>query len=230
MKHDRRFFIGYDSARPEPYFVCKQSLVDVGVDPSIIVPLILPDLEAAGFYWRNDAHIRSTEFTNSRFLVPFLSGFYGTSIFCDADFLWRSDPTILFELAEADQSYAVRVVQHDVKKEDLKPCKMDGKIQSWYPRKNWSSLMVFNNGHEDCLKLTPQFINGATISTLHQFQWTGFTPRLPTTFNYLVGYERQEVKNPVAVHFTDGGPWLKEYQDVDYAQEWFDVQRRTQYT
>jgi hypothetical protein len=227
VKIPRRIFIGYDSTTPEPYFVCRQSMIDLGVDPKIIYPLILELFEGAGWYWRDDSAKRSTEFTNSRFLVPYLSGFYGQSIFCDNDFLWRKSPEILFDLMEAEPHHAVRVVQHHLQPEELTAVKMDGKPQSWYPKKNWSSMMVFNNAHEDCRKLIPERINDSEIDWLHQFKWTSDAASLPLTFNYLVGYG-YGVKDPYAVHFTNGGPWLEQFRNVEYAEEWFNVQRKTE--
>lgn len=228
MKIPRRIFIGYDSKTPEPYYVCRQSLINQGVDPAIIFPLMLEMFQCAGWYWRDPNAKASTEFTYTRFLVPFLSGFYGQSIFCDNDFLWRKNPEILFDFMEADPSHAVRVVQHNIKKDQIDSIKMNGKPQSWYPMKNWSSMMVFNNGHEDCKMLTPSMVSERDIDMLHQFKWTNYAPSLPKAFNYLVGYGYTD-SDPYAVHFTDGGPWLgDDFAKVEYAQEWFSVQRKTE--
>jgi len=228
MKYERQFFIGYDSKTPEPYHVCRQSLIDVGVDPKIILPLDLEMFKVAGWYYRDPNAKASTEFTYTRFLVPFMSGYYGQSIFCDADFLWRKNPEILFDFA-ADHytDFAVHVVQHEIEPSQISDVKMDGKAQSWYPRKNWSSLMVFNNAHLDCLNLTPRNVSEQSADWLHQFKWTSKIGPLPKTFNYLVGYG-YDVKDPYAVHFTDGGPWLGgQYENVEYASEWFRVQQET---
>jgi hypothetical protein len=101
---------------------------------------------------------------------------------------------------------------------------MDGKKQVWYPRKNWSSLMLFNNSHFDCKGLTPAAVSYAAPAYLHGFAWTDVDKwaGLPNSYNYLVGYYSHN-KNPHAVHFTDGGPWLQGYEDVEFAEEWRSV-------
>lgn len=223
MKIDRRLFIGYDSNQSEAYSVCRQSLIDVGVDPLIIQPIKKHDLEADGLYWRKDEN-GSTDFTNTRFLVPYLSGYYGTSLFCDCDFLWRKNPEELFDIVENSHSH-VHVVKHDIKPEQLQSEKMYGQTQSWYEKKNWSSMMVFKN--ENCVRLTPKVVSEAHPLWLHQFDWTHklMIRSLPLEYNYLVGYG-YDVEDPVAVHFTDGGPWIDKYRDVEFSQEWFGVQQR----
>lgn len=203
-------------------------MINQGVDPAIIFPLMIELFDMAGWYWRDPKAKASTEFTYTRFLVPYFSGYYGQAIFCDNDFLWRKSPDILFDLMEADPTHAVRVVQHELTPEQITAVKMDGKAQSWYPKKNWSSMMVFNNAHPDCMKLTPETVSENEIDWLHQFKWTHDAPPLPKTFNYLVGYD-YAVQDPYAVHFTDGGPWLGgKFEDVEYAKEWFRVQQATE--
>ena len=53
----------------------------------------------------------STEFTFSRFLVPYLQNYRGWAIFCDSDFIFLNDIDELFSLA--DSKYAVMCVQHE---------------------------------------------------------------------------------------------------------------------
>lgn len=228
MKKQRRIFIGYETNNTEPFYVCRQSLINVGVNPSIIEPIILPMVQDAGWFWRTDIDKGSTQFTNTRFLVPFLSGYYGQSIFCDHDFLWRKNPDVLFDLMEAEPNYSVRVVHHDIQESDLSQTKMNGKPQVFYPRKNWSSMMVFNNAHVDCRSLTPENVSTKDAQWLHQFHWSGLSPTLPKSFNHLVGYRGYDNPDPYAVHYTDGGPWLEEYKNVEYAEEWFRVQQATE--
>src|SRR5690606_2228347 len=100
------------------------------------------------------------------------------------------NPSTLFDLMAWNPQHALMVVKHDIKPEQLKTKKMDGQPQAWYPKKNWSSLMVFNNSHPDCKTLTPDLINSWAASALHQFIWTDQDKigKLPDTFNHLVGY------------------------------------------
>ena len=219
-------FIGFDSTQEEAYWVCRASMIQHGCDPNVIHPIVQDDLRARGLYWRNSNEKASTEFTNTRFLVPYLAGYTGRSLFCDVDFLWRCNPMELFLTDQG--SYDVHVVKHDLKEKDLQPVKMNGLPQSWYPKKNWSSLMLFNNSR--CRALTPEVVSSQTMDYLHQFKWT-FDIKigdLPYDYNSLVGYSAYNHHNPRAVHFTDGGPWLEGYENVAFAEEWRSVQRASE--
>ena len=99
---------------------------------------------------------------------------------------------------------------------------MDGKAQEWYPRKNWSSLMVFNCSHPDCKNINLTSVNKESPKYLNRMEWTKDENigSIPLEYNHLVGY--YNIDNSKALHYTDGGPWHKEHQDVQYAQEWLD--------
>jgi lipopolysaccharide biosynthesis glycosyltransferase len=212
-----KFYVGFDSAHPEASETCARSIARFTGWNSVEM-LVTKQLRKAGKYWRVHDGTESTDFTYTRFLVPHLCDNRGQAVFCDGDFLWRKDPHLLFDYI--NKIDPVMVVKHDIKREMLKPTKMDGKPQKWYPKKNWSSLMVFNNGHYDCNKLSPDVVSTAPPAYLHGFDWTALhkTPSLPLDFNHLVGYYNNP--DPVAVHFTDGGPWLPDYRDVEFAEEW----------
>lgn len=213
------FYIGFDSAHPIAAEVTAASMARfTGWNPIRFIDTT--ELRTQGCYWRNHTGNESTDFTYSRFLTPYL-GNSGYATFCDGDFFWRKDPHLLYEYADGSP---VKVVKHDLRPEHLSSTKMDGKKQLWYPMKNWSSLMMFNCDHEDCENLLPTDVNERDPSWLHGFKWTDVevTESLPLEFNWLVGYYRGG--DPAAVHFTDGGPWLPGYENVDYAQEWRDVQ------
>lgn len=86
--------------------------------------------------------------------------------------------------------------------------------------------MLFNCGHEAIKRLTPELVNRSTGMYLHQFEWLDdyLIGELPITYNYLEGwYDRNDEPNPVAVHFTRGGPWFKDWANVEYAEEWMAV-------
>lgn len=215
-------FIGYDSTQDEAYHVCRQSLIDVGVDPDMIVPLELGSLRKLGVYWRKDDSKASTEFAYTRFLVPFLSGYSGRSMFCDSDFLWRQNP--LDPLLYCHSGHAITCVQHQLSALPSNR-KMGGKVQELYPRKNWSSLMVFDN--VQCTRLTPKVVSTEAASFLHQLQWApGSVGSIEKKYNHLVGYKGYDHPDPIGVHFTDGVPTMPGCESVPFAGEWFDVQRR----
>ena len=110
----------------------------------------------------------STSFAISRFLVRWLSCGVQWALFCDwCDMLWLADPAELFALA--DDRYAVQVVKREhVPDEDLK---MDDQAQTVYPRKNWSSLILWNLWHPANERLTLDMVNTLPGRDLHRFCW-----------------------------------------------------------
>jgi len=214
------FFIGYDSREDIAYRVCKQSLLKhTSIDLSIIA-LKLYELITKGFYKRSIDPLASTEFTYSRFLIPSLMDFKGWAVFCDCDFLFMEDVSKLFSNLSDDK--AVYCVQHDYKPKEKH--KMDGQQQTIYPRKNWSSFIVFNCAHPSNKKLTLDLVNSESGSYLHQFKWLKDEEigSLDERWNWLEGWtSKHNTDKPFVVHFTRGGPWFDEWQDVEFADEWF---------
>jgi hypothetical protein len=214
-----RIFMGWDSREPEAYDVACFSLKRRATVAVEVMPLKLDELKAKALYWRNEDPLASTEFTYSRFLTPFLAGYKGWALFCDSDFLWLADVAELWNFANADK--AVYCVQHDYRPTETS--KMDGQIQTVYPRKNWSSLMLFNCDHASVRELTPSVVNTETGAYLHRLQWvrTQDIGALPEAWNWLEGWSKRPVfETPKAVHFTRGGPWFEQWRDVDYADLW----------
>ena len=213
------FFIGYDSREDIAYRVCKQSLLKhTSIDLSIIA-LKLYELITKGFYKRSIDPLASTEFTYSRFLIPSLMDFKGWAVFCDCDFLFMEDVSKLFSNLSDDK--AVYCVQHDYKPKEKH--KMDGQQQTIYPRKNWSSFIVFNCAHPSNKTLDVELVNKETGSFLHQFKWLKDDEigSLDERWNWLEGWTSHHNKNnPYAVHYTRGGPWFEEWHDVEFAKEW----------
>jgi hypothetical protein len=224
-----RVFIGYDTREREAFGVCESSLRRHATIPLLIERLDVRRLAHAGLYcraWRvengqfldvNDGAPFSTEFSYSRFLVPALCQWQGWAIFCDCDFLWRDD--VREVLRKVRPCHAVSVVKHD--HEPVESVKMDGRIQSRYYRKNWSSLIVFNNGHAANLLLTPEKVNAARGQWLHAFGWLEDDEigALAPEWNWLEGSSDPLIE-PRAVHFTRGGPWHPNWQRVAYGDEW----------
>lgn len=227
MSEALRLYVGYDSREDIAWQVCRHSVLQHASKPVDVTALKLPELRAQGIYTRPVDALGSTEFTFSRFLVPALAGYRGWAVFCDCDFLWFGDIADLF--AQGQDRYAVMVVQHDYQPKEA--VKMDGKPQAAYPRKNWSSLMLFNCGHPANATLTPEVVNRETGAFLHRFQWLADDQigSLDTGWNWLEGWYPKPAKGtPQAVHYTRGGPWFENYQDVDYAQEWRDAAAEVQ--
>lgn len=214
-----KVFVGWDAREDEAYRVCKFSMVRncVGDVPSI-VPLRTRALRAAEFYWREHDPLQSTDFTYTRFLVPALCR-SGWALYMDCDMLVRGSINDLFALA--DPKYAVMVVKHDHQPKEEK--KMEGAVQTQYPRKNWSSLILWNCDHKHVRAINwTNAANGKKAAALHQFQafHDEEIGELPVEWNWLEGWNSKEQCDPQIVHFTRGGPWFRDWQDVAFADEW----------
>lgn len=210
-----RVFIGYDSREAVAYSVLAHSINTRATVPVTITPLMLSQL--GGIYRRERNPLQSTDFSFSRFLVPYLCNFEGWAIFTDNDMLVLDDIARLWALR--DDRYAVQVVKHNhVPKEEVK---FLGYQQTKYEKKNWSSVMLMNCAK--CRALTADFVNTATGLELHQFKWLGddsLIGELPSGWNHLVGYDAPR-SDASLVHFTIGGPYFNETRDCEYAEEWF---------
>jgi hypothetical protein len=214
-----RIFIGWDRREPEAYEVAKYSLEKRTTVPVAVVPIKLDELQARKLFWRDVDPLASTEFTYSRFLTPYLAGYSGWALFCDCDFLWLGDIAGLVEYTRTPK--AVYCVQHDYAPKEK--TKMDGAVQTTYPRKNWSSLMLFNCEHPAVRGLTPDVVNRESGAYLHRMQWVADDQigALPTEWNWLEGWnEKPKSGTPKAVHFTRGGPWFENWKNVDYGNLW----------
>jgi hypothetical protein len=210
-----RVFIGYDPREAVAFNVLAHSIQVRASQPVSIAPLMLSQLGAV--LTRERHPLQSTDFSFSRFLTPCLSGYEGWAVFMDCDMLVLADIAQLWKLR--DDRYAVMVVKHHhVPKESVK---FLGEPQSKYEKKNWSSVMLFNNAR--CRALTPDFVNRASGLELHQFKWLEsdeLIGALPDAWNHLVGYNSPR-DDAALVHFTLGGPYFPQYKDCEYAKSWF---------
>lgn len=210
-----RVFIGFDARETVAWHVLSHSILARSTEPVSITPLALGNLKSV--FWREPTALQSTDFSFTRFLTPYLSAYEGWSLFMDCDMLMREDVAKLWALR--DDRYAVMCVQHDHRPSET--TKFLDKPQTAYGKKNWSSVMLFNNAR--CRALTPEFVNTATGLELHQFKWLAsdeLIGALPQRWNHLVGYDTPEA-NASNVHFTIGGPYFKEYAACEHAAEWF---------
>jgi len=241
MRHKKEIvntvYIGYDEKEDTAYEVLKFSLERIATKPIRVVPIKKNLIERMGIYTRKSNMIHgqqydeidgkpfSTEFSFSRFLVPALNMYQGYALYMDCDMYIRADVNELFELCK-DSYYPLWCVKHKYAPE--KGIKMDGKEQQPYPRKNWSSLMMFNCGHEVNEKLTPEAVNTKSGRWLHTFQWLpdkeADIGTIPEEWNWLDNHSSEDIeaKN---VHFTTGGPWFNKWgssreKDTKYAVEW----------
>ena len=216
---DLTCFVGYDSKEDIAYRVCKYSLFKRASIDIKIFSLKLDELVAKKFYKRDIDPLASTQFTYSRFLVPALMDYKGWAIFCDCDFIFLDDIAKITE--KLDENKAVYCVKHDYTPKET--TKMDGQVQTVYPRKNWSSMVLWNCEHEKNKMLTPEFLNQQTPKFLHRFSWLEDSEigELPHNYNWLVGWYREpEDGSPKILHYTEGGPWFDGYRNCEYSDDW----------
>lgn len=218
-----KVFVGYDSREDIAWEVCRHSIRRHASRDHGIYALRQNMLRELGLYTRPADPTASTEFSLTRFLTPYLAGTGGWSLFVDCDFLFTRDLASLF--GSLDESKAVYVVQHDYT--PANQVKMDGKVQTTYPRKNWSSFMVFNGRHPVVQALTPDVVNTATPAFLHRLEWIpddALIGSLDLEWNFLVGEYAKPAATPAAIHYTNGGPWFENWRDVDYGDLWLKEQ------
>lgn len=217
-------YVGYDSSNEGQQLahdICVKSLLENTNFPDKvrIHSLIKKDLEDQGIFCRPNDPNASTEFTYTRFLVPYLNNYEGYAVFCDSDFLWERDVYELLDYINND--LALSCVKHTYTECVSGNTKMDGLNQEWYPRKNWSSLMIFNCSHQNTKKLTPFIVNTRTPQWLHRMEWASDKiGNIPHYFNYLVGYYSDYIDIPRVYHYTDGGPWHNSTKNTQYASNW----------
>lgn len=221
-------FIGYDRNEHEAYMVAQSSLLRRSNSPVLIHPLsidhlhylVSPPIKRADKLWcpESDAPC-STEFARSRFCVPFLQR-DGWALFMDADMVVRTDINEILQFA--DESKAVMVVKHQYEPQET--TKMDGQIQTVYPRKNWSSVMLWNCSHRAHYRLTKERLNNWAGRRLHAFEWLEDEEigELPDEWNHLVGVTDAKLESAKILHYTLGGMWTDRWKEQPSDRYWLD--------
>jgi hypothetical protein len=222
-----KIFIGYDPVESVSWHVMAHSILRQSSVPVAFIPINLKNLES--IYNRERPAEQSNEFSFSRFLAPYLSDYQGYALFFDCDMMLRVDIAQIFEEIKDQPNKAVYVVQHDYRPKNK--IKYLGNVQYTYPRKNWSSVVLWNCAHPANKVVTPEFVNSAEPKELHRFTWLDDSEigKLDVRWNWLVGeYDEppEDVKN---VHWTVGGPYFIEYQNVDFSDEWFKERAKMEY-
>jgi lipopolysaccharide biosynthesis glycosyltransferase len=211
-----RVFIGYDPRETVAVNVLADSFQARSSLPVLIGQVRLDQLR--GVYTRPRDPKQSTDFSFSRFLVPWLAAYQGWALFIDADMLCLGDIAELWALR--DERYAVQVVKH--RHECEEGVKFQGMPQTPYGRKNWSSVVLFNCAR--CAALTPEFVNTASGLELHQFRWLEDEEigELPPEWNVLVGVQPVPAE-PKVLHYTLGGPWFDDCLDMPESDRWLEA-------
>jgi lipopolysaccharide biosynthesis glycosyltransferase len=206
-------FIGYDPREAVAYHTCANSIIRSASRPVAIIPLAL-NL----FNDYEETHTDgSNHFIYSRFLVPHLMEYTGHAIFIDGDMIVRDDIVELWE--QRDVTKDVQVVKHDYQTRMTE--KYLGAPNENYPRKNWSSVILWNCNSFPNRKLTPDFVQQSTGSFLHRFTWLDDERigELSREWNWLPD---EYGPNPDAklLHYTLGTPCFHEFATTPMADEW----------
>ena len=208
-------YVGYDEREAIAYHVFCHSVIKNTSIPVKITPLVLSQLKEF-----NETHQdRSNDFVYSRFLTPYLNKFNGWAIFADGDMICQADLKELIGMA--DPNKALMVVKHDY--QTKASIKYLGNINENYPRKNWSSVILWNCSHPKHKILTPEFVSNQTGKFLHRFSWLDDNDigELPVEWNWLA-CEYEKNADAKLIHYTLGTPCFKDFRDTDMAEIWYD--------
>ncbi len=220
LQDNINIYIGFDQREAIAYHVFCQSIIDRASVPLNFFPVCQKHLKRYTELHQDG----SNDFIYTRFLIPYLNAFSGWAIFADGDMICRSDIIELWNLR--DCSKAVQVVQHNYKTKTS--TKYLGNKNEDYPRKNWSSLVLWNCGHPSNKILTPEFIAEKPGSYLHRFSWLSddLIGDLPKEWNWLA-IEYPDNPDAKIVHFTLGTPCFKDYSNTSMSSLWYDDYHRT---
>ena len=219
MNETINIVVGFDQREAIAYHTFTQSIIEKSSVPIFFTPLAVNTLKG----YRETHTDRSNDFIYSRFLTPYLNNFHGWAIFADGDMICQSDIKELWDLR--DESKALQVVKHDYVTKVSR--KYLGNINENYPRKNWSSLILWNCGHPKHKILTPDFIAHQTGQFLHRFSWLDNNDigDLPKEWNWLA-IEYPQNNSAKIIHYTLGTPCFKDYRNTDMADIWFKTHAR----
>lgn len=216
MKEHAKIYCGFDQREAAGYHTFVQSVMDHSSITCSFIPLHKPMLE--GFDGQRDG---TNAFIYSRFLVPYLENYKGWAIFADAADMVVNDDIAKLWAMRSDFAFnkACAVVKHDYKTKHHRkyigtPMEADN---ADYPRKNWSSLILWNCGHFANMRLTPEVVKESPGSFLHRFQWLPDDQigELPQEWNALS--EEQDISAASLVHYTLGTPAFPYYKNCDGA-------------
>jgi lipopolysaccharide biosynthesis glycosyltransferase len=215
-------FVGYDPTAAIAYHVCANSIIRHATKPVAIVPVAL-NLFSDYKETHTDG---SNHFIYTRFLVPHLMDYQDWAVFIDGDMIVRSDITELWDFK--DNNAAVSVVKHNYK--TSRSVKYLGYPNQDYPRKNWSSVMLWNCGHANNKQLTPTAIQQHTGEYLHRFCWLADNQigTLPLEWNWLPDEYGVNTQAKL-LHYTLGTPCFHEFVDTPQATEWHKEKLLTEY-
>ena len=215
-------FVGYDPREAIAYHTCVNSIIRHASQPVAIIPIALNLFQD----YKETHTDGSNHFIYTRFLVPHLMGFKGWAIFIDGDMIVRDDMMKLWNLREVDKD--VMVVKHDY--QTCMPVKYLGAKNENYPRKNWSSVILWNCNSFPNRQLTPEFVQKSSGSFLHRFSWLDDDRigELPPEWNWLPDEYGANTEAKL-LHYTLGTPCFQEFADTPQGNEWHRERILTEY-
>jgi lipopolysaccharide biosynthesis glycosyltransferase len=216
-----RLMVGFDQRESVAFHTFVQSVIEVTSVPVSVTPLVLSALP--GY---SETHTDgSNTFIYSRFLTPYLAGYSGWAIFADGDMICREDLKRLWDLR--DDRHAVMVVKHDYQTKAHQ--KYLGNKNENYPKKNWSSVILWNCGHAKNRVLTPDFVMSKNGKFLHRFSWLDEAEigELPPEWNWLTT-EYPDNYQAKLLHYTLGTPCFKHYRTSEMAELWWAAHQNSQ--
>ena len=215
-----KIVVGFDQREAVAYHTFTQSIIEKSTLPVSFIPLAIQTLAD----YKESHTDKSNDFIYSRFLTPYLMKFNGWAIFADGNMVCLSDIKELWDLK--DESKALMVVKHDYKTKSHQ--KYLGNINENYPRKNWSSVILWNCNHPKHKILTPHFIANQTGKYLHRFSWLQDDDigELPKEWNWLAT-EYPANTHAKLIHYTLGTPCFKDYRNSEMSELWHQTQERS---
>lgn len=215
-----KLVVGFDSKEAIAYHTFCQSVLENSSKPVSFTPLAIDTLPEY-----NESHNDgSNDFIYTRFLTPWLFGFKDWAIYADGDMVCLADIAELWSLK--DSTKAVHVVKHDYKSKASK--KYLGNTNQNYPRKNWSSVILWNCGHPMNKILTPNFVASKSGSYLHRFSWLEDRDigEIPLKWNWLAE-EYDAIDDAKIIHYTLGTPCFADYKLTSMSNYWHQCYKRT---
>ena len=211
--------VGFDQREAIAYHSFCQSILEKSTIPVQFIPLAINSL----YFYNENHNDGSNNFIYSRFLTPYICDFKGFAVYADGDMICNADISELAVLF--DRTKAVQLVKHDYKTK--RSIKYFGNENKNYPRKNWSSMVVFNCQHPANRVLTPQFIQEHDGAFLHRFQWLQDEEigELDSTWNYLA-IEYKPRKDAKLIHYTLGTPCLVDFKEAEMSDIWWETYGR----
>lgn len=222
-----KVFIGYDPVESVAWHTMAHSIYTKSSRPVAIIPVNITNFKEIHNRPRDSK--QSNEFSFTRFLVPHLCDYQGYAVFFDCDMMLRGDIASMLDVITQQPDKALYVVKHDYEPRD--GVKYLNTVQYTYPRKNWSSVVLWNCGHPSNRKITPEFVNTVSGMELHRFTWLDDAEigTLDLRWNWLVGEYDQPPEDVKNVHWTVGGPYFDEYKNADFSEEWFAENQKMNY-